>query len=186
MAPQKGVDRQDWAEYDDLSVEQLVQGYLEIVLPTIPIGPSTAVARDHIGYLQHMMWDTSSSPWHLVRSTHKQILLMVEHKQLKWEDTATMNSIRAAQLLLAKEETMQAKFLGIPDKPQTKAGKKKPPVKEESGKPCPAYQSNTCSHQKTHVVDGTNMLHYCQYCFSHGNHRFSHPQTICNKQGGKA
>ena len=62
-----------WAEYDDLSVEQFVQGYLEIVLPTIPIGPATAVARDHIGYLQRMMRDTSSAPWHLVRSTHKQI-----------------------------------------------------------------------------------------------------------------
>ena len=71
-----------WAEYDDLSVEQFVEGYLEIVLPTIPIGPSTAVARDHISYLQHMMRDTSSAPWHLVRSTHKQIRLMVEHKQL--------------------------------------------------------------------------------------------------------
>ena len=56
-----------WAEYDDLSVEQFMQGYLEIVLLTIPIGPSTAVTRDHIGYLQNMMWDTSSSPWHLVR-----------------------------------------------------------------------------------------------------------------------
>ena len=175
-----------WAEYADLSVEQFVQGYLEIVLPTIPISPSTPVTRDQIGYLQHMMRDTSPSPWHLVRSTHKQILFMVEHKQLKWEDTATRNSIRAAQLLLAKVETMQAKFLGIPDQPQTKAGKKKPPVKEESGKPCPAYQSNTCSYQKTHVVDGTNMLHYCQYCFSHRNHRFSHPQTICNKRGSKA
>ena len=115
-----------------------------------------AVARDHIGYLQNMMRDTSSSPWHLVRSTHKQILLMVEHKQLKWEDTATRNSIRAAQLLLAKEETMQAKFLCIPDKPQAN----------------PAYQCNSCSHKQTHVVDGTNMLHYCQYCFSHWNHRF--------------
>ena len=111
---------------------------------------------------------------------------LVEHNQLKWEDTATRNSIRATQLLIAKEETMQAKFLGIPDKHQTKAAKKKPPAKEESGKPCPAYQSNTCSHQKSHVVDGTNMLHYCQYCFSHGNHRFTHPQNTWNKRGGKA
>ena len=116
-----------WAEYDDLSVEQFVQGYLDIVQPTIPIGPSTEVTRDHIGYLQNMMRDTFSSPWHLVRSTHKHILLMVKHKQLKREDTATSNSIRAEQLLLAQEESMQAKFLGIPDKPQAKAGKKKQP-----------------------------------------------------------
>ena len=68
-----------WAEYDDLTVDQFVQGYLEIMLPTIPVAPSTKIARDHIGYLQTMMRDTSSSPWHLVRSTHKQILLMVEH-----------------------------------------------------------------------------------------------------------
>ena len=107
-----------WAEYDGLSVEQFVQGYLEIVLPTIPVGPSTEFARDHIGYLQNMMRDTSSCPWHLARSTHKQILLMVKHKQLKWEDTATRNSIRAAQLLLAKEEAIQAKFLVFPTRPR--------------------------------------------------------------------
>ena len=91
-----------WVEYDDLTVEQFIQGYIEIVLPTIPVSSSTKVARDHIGYLQGMMCDTSYSPWHLVRSTHKQILLMIEHKQLKWEDAVTRDSIRAAQLLSAK------------------------------------------------------------------------------------
>ena len=29
-----------WAEYDHLTVEQFVQGYLEIALPTIPQGPA--------------------------------------------------------------------------------------------------------------------------------------------------
>ena len=59
-----------------------------------------------------MMRDTSFSPWHLVCSTHKQILLMVEHKQLKWADAPTRDSIRAAQLFLAKEEAIKAKFQG--------------------------------------------------------------------------
>ena len=95
-----------WAEYDHLTVEQFVQGYIEIVLPTIPQGPATQIARDHIRYLQQMMRDTSSAPWHLVRSTHKQILLMVEHKQLKWENAAARDTIRAAQLLIAKEEAI--------------------------------------------------------------------------------
>ena len=58
-----------WADYDDLSVEQFVQGYMEILLPTIPTGPATEVARDHILYLQTLMCDTASNPWHLVRRT---------------------------------------------------------------------------------------------------------------------
>ena len=128
-----------WAEYDDLTVEQFVQGYIEIVLPTIPQGPPTKITRDHIGYLQTMMRDTSSSPWHLVRSTHKQILLMVEHKQLKWEDASTRDSIRAAQLLLAKEEAIQAKFLDLPAKSAPKPGNK-PQSKEEPIKPLPELQ----------------------------------------------
>ena len=33
-----------WAEYDHLTVEQFVQGYIEIVLPTIPQGPATQIA----------------------------------------------------------------------------------------------------------------------------------------------
>ena len=140
-------------------MEQFVQGYLEIVLPTIPVGPSTKFARDHIGYLQTMMRDTSSSPRHLVRSTHKQILLMVEHKQLKWEDSVTRDSIRAAQLLLAKEEAIQAKFLDLPDKTSANAGKKQQQqVKEEAGKPCHSYNTGACTYQKNHTLDGTKML----------------------------
>ena len=166
--------------------QQFVQGYLEIVLPPIPVGPSTKVARAHIGYLQIMMRDTSSSPWHLVCSTHKQILLMVEHKQLKWEDTATRNSIQAAQLLLAKEGAIQAKFLGLPDKPSAKAGKKKQQVKEEAGKPCNSYNTGACTHQKSHTLDGSTLLHICSYCFKHGNHRFYQQESACNRRGGKA
>ena len=83
------------------------------------------------------MRDTSSAPWHLVRSTHKQILLMVEHKQLKWEDASTRDAISAVQLLLAKEEAIQAKFLDLPAK-STKPGNK-PQSKEEPIKPCHSF-----------------------------------------------
>ena len=175
-----------WAYYDDLSVEQFVQGYLEIILPTIPIEPATAVARDHLLYLQTMMRDTASSPWHLVRSTHKQILLMVEHKQLKWEDTTNRNSIRTAQLLLAKEEALQDKFLGLPDKQVSAKPVKRKPVKEEVGKTCPAFQTGACAHPKSHNLDGTNLLHVCSYCYKHGGHRFSHQETSCQRKVKKS
>ena len=161
-----------WAEYDDLTVEQFVHGYIEIVLPTIPQGPATKIARDHIGYLQTMMRDTSSSPWHLVRSTHKQILLMVEHKQLKWEDALTRDSIRAAQLLLAKEEAIQAKLLDLPTKSAPKTGNKQQQSKEELIQPCHSYNSGT--------------LHVCAHCFRHGNHHLRHKESACNRKGGKA
>ena len=159
-----------WAEYDDLTVEQFMQGYIEIVLPTIPQGPATKIARDHIGYLRTMMRDTSSSPWHLIRSTHKQILLMVEHKQLKWEDAPTRDSIRAAQLLLAKEEAIQAKFLALPAKSAPKPGNK-PQSKEKPIQPCHSYNTGTCAHPKNHTLDGTKLLHICAHFFRHGNHR---------------
>ena len=167
-----------WAEYDHLTVEQFVQGYLEIALPTIPQGPATQIARDHICYLQHMMRDTSSAPWHLVRSTHKQILLMVEHKQLKWENAAARDAIRAAQLLTAKEEAIQEKFFNLPAK-STKPGNK--PQPKEELKPCHSYNS-TCTHLKDHVIDGTRMLHVCAHCFRHGNHRHRHQESVCTKK----
>ena len=140
-----------------------------------------------MGYLQTMIRDTSSSPWHLVRANHKQILLMVEHKQLKWEDSVTRDSIRAAQLLLAKEEAIQAKFLDLPDQASAKAGKKQQQqVKEEAGKPCHSYNIGVCTHPKNHTIDGTKMLHICSYCFEHGNRRHHHQESACHKRGGKA
>ena len=145
-----------WAEYDYLTVEQFVHRDL---LPTIPQGPATQIARDYICYLQNMMRDTSSAPWHLVRSTHKQILLMVEQKQLKWENASTRDAIRAAQLLLEKEEAIQAKFFDLPAK-STKPGNK-PQSKEEPIKPCHSFNNGTCTHLKNHVIDGTRMLHVC-------------------------
>ena len=168
-----------WAEYDDLTVEQFVQGYIQIVLPTIPQGPATQIARDHICYLQQMMRDTSSAPWHLVRSTHKQILLMVEHKQLKWENAAARDAIRAAQLLTAKEEAIQEKFFNLPAK-STKPGNK--PQPKEELKPCHSYNNSTCTHLKDHVIDGTRMLHVCAHCFTHGNHRHRHQESACTKK----
>ena len=178
-----------WAEYDDLTLEQFVQGYIEIVLPTIPVGPSTKVARDHIGYLQGMMRDTSSSPWHLVRSTHKQILLMIEHKLLKWEDAVTRDSIRASQLLSAKEEVIQAKFLGLPDTATAKAWKEQQQqqqVKEEAVQPCLSYNTGVCMHTRAHTIDGTKMFHICSHCFKHGKHRHFHQESACHKKNGKA
>ena len=168
-----------WAEYDHLTVEQFVQGYLEIVLPMIPQGPATQIARDHICYLQQMMRDTSSAPWHLVRSTHKQILLMVEHKQLKWENAAARDTIRAAQLLIAKEEAIQAKLFNLPAK-STQTGNN--PQPKEVPKPCQSFNNGTCSHLKNHVIDGTRMLHVCAHCFRHGNHRHRHQESACTKK----
>ena len=185
MASQEGVVSQDRAlgRIYDLTVEQFVQGYIEIVLPMIPQGPATQIARDHICYLQHMMRDTSSAPWHLFRSTHKQILLMVEHKQLKWENAAARDAIRAAQLLIAKEEAIQEKFFDLPAK-STKPGNK--PQPKEELKPCHSYNNGTCTHLKNHVIDGTRMLHVCAHCFRHSNHHHRHQESACTKKWGKA
>ena len=133
-----------WAEYDDLTFKQFVQGYIEIVLPTIPQGPATQIARDHICYLQHMMRDTSLAPWHLVCSTHKQILLMVEHKQPETPSKPPS--------FIGKEEAIQAKFFNLPAK-STKPGNK--PQPKEELKPCHSYNNGTCTHLKNHVIDGT-------------------------------
>ena len=169
-----------WADYEDLSVEHFVPGYLEIILPT------TAVARDHLLYLQTMMRDTASSSWHLVRSTHKQILLLVEHKQLKWEDTTNSNSIHAAQLLLAKEDALRDKLLGLPEKQASAKPAKRKTVKEEVGKPCPAYQTGACTHPMSHNLDRTNLLHVYNYCYKHGGHRFSHQEPSCQRKVNKS
>ena len=166
-----------------LFIEQFVLGYLEILLPTIPIVPATATARDHILYLQALMRDTSSTPWRLVRSTHKQILLMVEHKQLKWEDPINRNSIRVAQLLLTKEEALQDKFLGFTDKSTTKEPMKK--VKE-GGKPCPSYQTGACTHTKNHNLHGTHLLHICAYCHENGGHKFTHQESACQRKASQS
>ena len=171
-----------WAEYDHLTVEQFVQGYIEIVLPTIPQGPATQIARDHIRYLQQMMRDTSSAPWHLIRSTHKQILLMVEHKQLKWENAAARDTIRAAQLLIAKEEAIQAKLSNLPAK-STNTGNKPQP---KEAKPCQSFNNGTCTHLKDHDIDGTRFLHVCSQCFKHRKQRHRHQVSACHKKGGKA
>ena len=34
-----------WAEYDDLTIKQFVQGYIEIVFPTIPQGIISATSK---------------------------------------------------------------------------------------------------------------------------------------------
>ena len=90
--------------------------------------------------------------WLVVRSTHKQILLLVEHKQLKWENAAARDAIRAAQLLIAKEEAIQAKFFNLPAK-STNTGNK--PQPKEELKPCQSFNNSTCTHLKDQVIDET-------------------------------
>ena len=150
-----------WAEYDNLTVEQFVQGYIEIVLPTIR---------------------------HLVRFTYKQILLMIEHKQLKWEEAATRDSIRASQLLSALEEVIQAEFLSLPNTAIAKAGKKQQQqqVKEEAIQTCHSYNTGVCTHTKAHIIYGIKMLHICSHCYTTGKHCHAHRESACHKRTGKA
>ena len=78
------------------------------------------------------------------------------------------DAIRAAQLLIAKEEAFQAKLSNLPAK-STKTGNK--PQPKEEVKPCQSFNNGTCTHLKDHVIDGTRFLHVCTHCFRQGKQR---------------
>ena len=99
-------------------------------------------------------------------------------------NTVNPNSIRAAHLLLTKEEALQDKFLGLPDKLSTKQPKKKT-VKDE-GKPCLSYQKGAWTHTKGHNLDSTHLLHVCAYCHKDRAHKFSLQESACQGKASKS
>ena len=77
-------------QYDTLETYEFVSGYLSIIEEVTPINEANARLIRHLQYLRQLMDDCASLDWDSVRTAHRQVLMAIEYKRLRWEDTAAV------------------------------------------------------------------------------------------------
>ena len=75
-------------QYDTLETCEFVSGYLSIIEEVTPVNEANARLIRHLQYLRQLMDDCASLHWDLVRTAHRQVLMAIKYKRLRWDDTA--------------------------------------------------------------------------------------------------
>ena len=159
-------------QYDTLSETEFVSGYLSIIEEVTPVIPENQKLLTHIEHLRQLMDDCATMDWPSVRAAHRQVLMKIELKMLKWEDTQGVKETKALAMsrLRNRPESLPA-FKSV-------AHQNSSPVQAQ---PCTAYQKLTCSFATDHVTEGIDRLHCCAYCYRRQGAQHPHPKSECRK-----
>ena len=151
-----GINRQRIG-YDQLSLTQWVQGFCRNVLEE----KSESKKDIMISYLGDLMEDATDFSWQGAKAAHAVLLCEMERGSLSWEDTERIDRVRRAH---AQKH--------VPSSKQNWARAEKKPWF------CKSFQSNSCSHQKDHEVNGRLNRHICDFCLTLGK-QLSHSERNC-------
>ena len=154
----------DEPSYDSLTPSEFMSGYMTIIEEALPDIPDVKAALKHIHYARNLMEDVPQSNWKTVRTAHRQVLMAIDYKRIKWEDTDAVYKTKADALIRCRNESAAPTA----------------PVQEAHVAPCHAFQSFSCNHEGDHIEDEKTMLHYCSYCYAQGK-KHTHPLVNCRK-----
>ena len=139
-----GVSRQR-VTYDQLSLTQWVQGFCRNILEE-----RSGTRKDTmISYLADLMEDATDFTWQGAKASHAVLLCEMERGTLQWEDGDRIDRIRRAH---AQKHIPVAKSTWSKNE-------RKPWF-------CKQFQSNTCTQQKDHEVNGRLNRHICAFCLT--------------------
>ena len=135
----------------------------------VPVNQENAKLLAHFHYLRQLMDDCLSFDWEDVRSTHRQVLMAIELKRLKWENTAGVKEAKALALSRIRNHR-PSQLTTTQQQPES-----------PNAQPCINYQKVSCQFQGDHFSDGLTQLHCCQYCYRKFNAQRPHPKKECRK-----
>ena len=158
-----GLSRQR-VTYDQLSLTQWVQGFCRNILEE-----RSGTRKDTmISYLADLMEDATDFTWQGAKASHAVLLCEMERGTLQWEDGNRIDRIRRAHA---------QKHIPIAKSAWSK-NEKKPWF-------CKNFQSNSCTHQRDHEVNGRLNKHICAFCLTLGK-QLNHSEKNClTKQSSK-
>ena len=167
--PKDCVDRLSGADptFDSLKLSEFISGYIAITEATLPPGLDLTDLRRYFDYLRSLMVDCAEVSWVTTRTAHKQVLLGIHHRRLKW--------LKQRGCLDAKRDDIQH-ILRIP----IQSASQQLPSPEPEINLCPLYQSE--NSVTDHTTDGTTYTHCCSYCHRTSRKKDIHPEASCNKK----
>ena len=144
------------ATYNDLSVEQFVQGFIACVKQEDDPG-----VRNHmLTYLGTLMRDAVEVPWHSCRAFNAIVLHEMESGVLHWGDKAGIAELRHNYIDRTPKQ----------------------PAKSVHTTPCPAYNYGNCKEESDHSGSQALLRHICSYCARSQGAAFHHPAVDCKKK----
>ena len=158
--PQLNVYRSsnEAATYSSLTINEFCSGFMSyaedcLLLPV----PNIKHALDYITYLRDLMDEIPLTGWEGVRDAHAEVLRSIEQNRLIWLDIPNRTKHLTKALRRAQHPAL------APITPQPKSFKPTQNLSNDK-RPCPEFQTLSCTHPATHTEDGLTWLHNCATC----------------------
>ena len=146
--------------YDDLSVYQWSQGYIQSVLEE----SNEKLRKNMLKHFVSMMQDSIELSFSTAKRAHGLILQEMEKGNVDWANVEKIEKIRGrnTQRVWQPENNSSPAFA-------------------EKTMLCKLYNKGTCRHDKVseHVEKGVTYQHYCSNCHAITGRRFEHPRSQC-------
>ena len=174
------------AGYKDLSFPELMAGSLTVLAQSLPNSSLYNTIRGQLDYFANLALDANENPWHLVRASHKEILISLEQGLLSHTAPREWKLLRHDTLLRLKNSPSAnnaANNSNTPraDKPQQ--GKNKGKI---SLQVCKNYNLGTCAETDDHVKGNIKWTHICSHCFGKSGAKNSHAVLSCDAKRNEA
>ena len=156
------------AVYDQLSIEEFLFGYMEIVTSSTT---KKKVRKIMITHLRDLMQDTVDYCWESVRNFHGVLLMEMERDRITWTDKKRIQKLRR-QL---------AQCYPSPDSYEDN-DTPRPVTSASDTIYCPAFQSGTCSEETDHG----GVRHVCAFCLKVRHRVYQHAEKDCQAKAAKA
>ena len=117
----------------------------------------------------------SQCPWLAQLASRKVRWLGIEQNRLIWLDIPNRTKHLTKALRRAQHPAL------APITPQPKSFKSTQNLSNDK-RPCPEFQTLSCTHPATHTEDGLTWLHNCATCLRVKGQKYSHPKAECNRQ----
>jgi hypothetical protein len=116
-------------------------------------------------HLTELMEDTTLFSFPNARNFHGIVLGLMEQGDLSWTDTAAIDKLR-----------QQYSRVNSPVNPTTSTPHSLPSTDD---RPCPDYQTGTCTISGDHDLKGVRVAHICAWCARMKRLSFPHREKEC-------
>ena len=155
----------DMAAYDDLTVTELVHGFVTTLLAGRPDAGNQAIPLRH---LQHLMLDAADFGWEAARHAHGVVLQEMEAGRLTWNDEDAIGDIRSLYC---------QRFARFAPTVDTGA-----PTVTKGPLYCVSFQEGKCSHSTDHNTARGPVRHICAYCLRVQGCALKHSESACHRK----
>ena len=162
-------------KYEDLTVEQFVQGFITTAL----LAPPDEL-RPRLEHLEGLMADTQLRDWPKVRAFHRVWMQLIEQGRAQWRGSDRLrDTLKMRHVYMAGSPKAALAREGPTAATRKKTGRSGTRSPGKPLRPCTAFNSaKGCKQKPTHG----SFKHCCSYCAEATGYHFKHAVMECRRK----